>query len=241
MIGSKVIISGGYDGNDSLAHTELLDQCIQLPDLPEAKWGVTGGLLGDIPLVIGGDDDDDDGHEVLQIGKDAIIPFASHLNAKRQFAATTQKNQSLWVTGGQDPRPQLLKSTELIQRDGTIIAGPDLPVAAVRHAIVDQHDDTYMLIGGFTDDGSFSKATYVYNARSGKWTKGPDLLQGRIYHSAGILHDAITHDQYTVVVDMELHQWRSSNPDPQSGTKVNTSSTHLHFVIVLNLTNFLIY
>ena len=40
----------------------------------------------------------------------------------------------------------------------------------------------------------------VYNGQSGKWTKGPDLLQGRHSHSAGILHDAITHDQYTVVV-----------------------------------------
>ena len=27
------------------------------------------------------------------------------------------------------------------------------------------------------------------------------------------------------------HQWRSSNQDPQSGPKVSTSSTHLHFVI----------
>ena len=209
MIGSKVIISGGFDNGldgyreDPLAHTELLDlktgQCIQLPDLPQPKSGVTGGLLGDIPLVIGGDDD---GHEVLQIGKDAIIPFASHLNGKsrRLFAATTQKNQSLWVTGGEDDSSNALKSTELIQRDGTIIAGPDLPVAAAFHAIVDQHDDTYMLIGGWTDDGRNSKATYVYNGQSGKWTKGPDLLQGRIRHSAGILHDAITHDQYTVVV-----------------------------------------
>ena len=73
-------------------------------------------------------------------------------------------------------------------------------MCASGHAIVDQHDDTYMLIGGWTDDGVNSKATYVYNARSGKWTKGPDLLKGRIEHSAGILHDAITHDQYTVVV-----------------------------------------
>ena len=201
MIGSKVIISGGYghDGN-ALAHTELLDlktgQCIQLPDLPEPKDGVTGGLLGDIPLVIGGYQDD----EVLQIGKDAIIPFASHLNAMRWYAATTQKNQSLWVTGGQEDGQNKLKSTELIQRDGTIIAGPDLPVAAEFHAIVDQHDDTYMLIGGDTDDGEESKATYVYNGQSGKWTKGPYLLEGRYGHSAGILYDVITHDQYTVVV-----------------------------------------
>ena len=144
---------------------------------------LTKGLLGDIPLVIGGNKDD----EVLQIGKDAIIPFASNMNSKRKNAATIQKNQSLWITGGYDSFKGKLKSTELIQRDGTIIAGPDLPVAVRNHAIVDQHDDTYMLIGGFTDDGynskAASKATYVYNGKSGKWTKGPDLLQGRRGHS----------------------------------------------------------
>ena len=113
--------------------------------MPKAKFGITGGLLGDIPLVIGGEKDD----EVLEIGKDAIIPFASQLSSKRGFAATTQMNQSLWVTGGYSSGK--LKSTETIQRDGTIIAGPDLPVAACGHAIVDQHDDTYMLIGGHTD------------------------------------------------------------------------------------------
>ena len=108
--------------------------------MPKAKYGINGGLLGDIPLIIGGYGDD----EVLEIGKDAIIPFASQLSSKRFFAATTQRNQALWVTGGYSS--EKLKSTELIQRDGTIIAGPDLPVAAYCHAIVDQHEDTYMLI-----------------------------------------------------------------------------------------------
>ena len=37
------------------------------------------------------------------------------------------------------------------------------------------------------------------------------------------------------------HQWRFSNQDPQSGPKVSTSSTHLDFVIVLDMTNVLFY
>ena len=59
----------------STLHTELLDlntgQSIQLPSLPQPKFGITGGILGDIPLVIGGRGGYGD-DEVLQVGKDAI-------------------------------------------------------------------------------------------------------------------------------------------------------------------------
>ena len=149
-------------------------------------------------MVIGGDEDD----EVLKIGT-TIIPFQSHLSKKRFLAATTPKNQSLWVTGGKDAsfKDSKLKSTDIIQRDGTIVVGPELPLALSQHAIVEiQPDETYMLIGGNTDDAFASKVTFVYHARIGKWTKGPDLLQGRYAHSAGILHDIATHHPYTVVV-----------------------------------------
>ena len=66
--------------------------------------------------------------------------------------------------------------------------------------MINWHNNLVVLGGQTTDDDYYSKATYVYNGQSGKWTKGPDLLLGRRSHSAGILHDAITHDQYTVVV-----------------------------------------
>ena len=197
-IGSKVLIAGGYGAG---GHTEVLDlktgQTIQLPNLPTAKSGVTGGLLGDtLPLVIGGWKDD----EVLQMDKE-ITPFSSHLKEKRLLAATTPFNEALWVTGGRDASRNILKSTELIQRDGTIVAAPDLPVASVGHAIVEVlPDEAYMCIAGWTEDGYNSKATYVFNRSNGKWTRGPDLLQGRRLHTAGILLDNVTNDPYTVVV-----------------------------------------
>ena len=190
-IGSKVLVSGGSDG-EYLAHTELLDlktgQTIQLPDLPTAKEGVTGGMLGDMPLVIGGRGSD----EVLQIDK-VIIPFPSHLKENRGFAATTPFKQALWVTGG----VKKIKSTELIQRDGSIVAGPELPVGAQQHAIVEVlPDEQYILIGG----DIHSKATYIFQSNNQRWTRGPDLIEGRWGHTAGIIHDSVTHDPYIVVV-----------------------------------------
>ena len=195
-IGSKVLVSGGSDG-EYLAHTELLDlktgQTIQLPDLPKAKGGVTGGMLGDMPLVIGGSRN---GDEVLQIDK-VITPFPSHLKEKRNRAATTPFKQALWVTGG----VKKIKSTELIQRDGSIVAGPELPVGAHLHAIVEVlPDEQYILIGGATEDGIYSKATYVFNVNNERWTRGPDLIDGRRGHTAGIITDSVTHDPYIVVV-----------------------------------------
>ena len=105
--------------------------------------------------------------------------------------------QALWVTGGIGK----LKSTELIQRDGRIIAGPELPVGAEGHAIVEVlPDEQYILIGGDTEDGYDSKATYVFNVNNERWTRGPDLIEGRNSHTAGIIHDSVTHDPYIVVV-----------------------------------------
>ena len=193
-IGTKVIISGGYG---AATHTELLDlktgHNAQLPDLPTAKEGVTGGMLGDMPLVIGGNEN---GDEVLQIDK-VITPFPSHLKEKRESAATTPFKQALWVTGGY----KKIKSTELIQRDGNIIAGPELPVGADCHAIVEVlPDEQYILIGGWTEDCQYSKATYFFHVNNERWTRGPDLIEGRRWHTAGIIQDSVTHDPYIVVV-----------------------------------------
>merc|ERR1712045_1075038 len=89
-----------------------------------------------------------------------------------------------------------------------------------------------MLIGGCTSEDSYSKATYVYNGQSGKWTKGPDLLQGRFAHSAGTLHDAITHDQYTVVVGGWNRRYLSSVEVLKSGSTEWAQGTPLPIPLI---------
>ena len=96
--------------------------------------------------------------------------------------------------------PGHLKSTEVIQRDGTIVAGPDLPVAVAGHTITEtKEDEQYMLIGGYS--GQVYKSTYYHdNTSNGPWLEGPDLNEARYGHTAGLIFDKVNHTQYTVVV-----------------------------------------
>ena len=108
---------------------------------------------------------------------------------------------------------QVQEDHQVIQRDGTIVAGPDLPVALDGHTITAiNEDDEYMLIGGGLS-GQVQKSTYYHcntsNSLSwldynyygnGPWLEGPDLKEARAYHTAGLIFDKGNHTQYTVVV-----------------------------------------
>ena len=215
--GPKVLIAGGWDGNTFLKDTEVLDitngKTIKLPDLPRGKSGVTGGMLGGIPLICGGYDGQVH-NECHQMAQNNISTFNSHLKSKRAGAATTTKvpSKSLWVTGGINRSDGYLKSTEVIQRDGTIVAGPDLPVAVNGHTITaTKEDEQYMLIGGDLAWQAQKSTYYHYNTSNGPWLEGPDLKEARIGHTAGLIFDKVNHTQYTVVVGgyNESHALRS--------------------------------
>ena len=100
FIGPKVLIAGGFSGTTQLKDTEVLDitngKTIKLPDLPRGKAGVTGGMLGGIPLICGGFDGQQDQNECHQMAKNNISTYNSHLKSKRADAATTTKGSSLW-------------------------------------------------------------------------------------------------------------------------------------------------
>ena len=202
--GPKVLIAGGKDGPTIFKDTEVLDitngKTIKLPDLPRGKGGVTGGMLGGIPLICGGFDGQQVHNECHQMAKNNISTFNSHLKSKRANAATTTKGPALWVTGGYNRSDGYLKSTEVIQRDGTIVAGPDLPVAVQAHTITEtKEDEKYMLIGGYS--GQHHKSTYYhYKTNNDPWLEGPDLNEARAGHTAGLIFDKVNHTQYTVVV-----------------------------------------
>merc|ERR1712015_252150 len=99
------------------------------PVTPAFPLGRSGGMLGGIPLICGGYDGQQDHNECHQMAKNNISTFNSHLKSKRAGAATTTKGPSLWVTGGVNNSDGFLKSTEVIQRDGTIVSGPSSQVS----------------------------------------------------------------------------------------------------------------
>ena len=225
----KILIADGVDGT-----TEILEiktgNTIKLPDLPNGKCGLTGGMLSDIPLVCGGWDD----QQCHQIEKDTITTFTSHLKSKRGYAATTPNLQSLWVTGGFNCSDGHLKSTEVIQRDGSIVAGPDLPVAVWCHSMTEvKKDELYLLIGGWSG-GQISKSTYFYNVSNDKWKNGPDLKEARMYHTAGLIFDKVNHTQYTVVVGGYNGSTRLSSVEilKEGSNEWTQGKQHLIFAII---------
>ena len=57
----------------------------------------------------------------------------------------------------------------------------------------------FILIGGASDDGRSSSATYLYEEKKG-WRPGPNLKNARGWHTAGVLTDRVSTKQYIVAV-----------------------------------------
>ena len=108
-------------------------------------------------------------------------------------------NNTLWVTGGGLHPFNTLKTTEFVTKEGKTSKGPDLPLALDCHAIVALNRGVFILIGGWSDDHVFSSATYFYEEKKG-WRPGPNLKNGRCYHTVGVLSDRVSTKQYIVAV-----------------------------------------
>ena len=97
--------------------------------------------------------------------------------------------------GGQG---KLLKTTEFVTKDGQTSQGPDLPLALSGHSIVALNSGAFILIGGYSD-GRYSSATHFYEEKKG-WRPGPNLKNGRYFHTAGVLTDRVSTKTYIVAV-----------------------------------------
>ena len=160
--------------------------------LAKRTAGATGGLLDGLPVIVGGVDD----RQIHSIAKDQS-KFLGQLTVKREDAASVVlSNNTLWVTGGLD-QSNRLKTTEFVTKEGKTSKGPDLPLALSFHAIVALNRGVFILIGGWS--GVNSSATYFYEEKKG-WRPGPNLKNGRYWHTAGVLTDRVSTKQYIVAV-----------------------------------------
>ena len=58
-----------------------------------------------------------------------------------------------------------------------------------------------MLIGGsYTINPQGSNKTWFFNHQNERWIPGPDLGTGRCYHTAGIVKDRETNEEFVAVV-----------------------------------------
>ena len=121
------------------------------------------------------------------------------MSVKRNHAASVVlSNNTLRVTGGFDQACNVIKTTAIVTKDVQTSQGPNLPLALSRHAIVALNSGVFILIGGGSDNGR-SSATYFYEEKKG-WRSGPNLINARSFHTAGVLTDRVSTKTFIVAV-----------------------------------------
>ena len=124
-----LITTGGTTGYAKVKKSEILDfseknefQCADWVDYPIDVYDATGGLVGQVPVICGGDSGDSLFHDECYkvTGNKAV--FLGKMKTKRYAAASVVLNDSvLWVTGGFNGIR--LSSTEFIYSNGMISNG----------------------------------------------------------------------------------------------------------------------
>ena len=70
----------------------------------------------------------------------------------------------------------MLISTEIIDADGTILDGPDLPETRARHCAVTLPNGKVVIMGGKTSSSVTTKDVLIYDPSTSTYTSGPDMF-----------------------------------------------------------------
>ena len=173
--------------------------CQNLAPFAKMAFGATGALVEGVPLICGGGYYPSGSYydECYQITK-LMTSLVTNMKSKRRYAASVVlDNNKLWVMGGHDGSTYL-SSTEYVQIGAGSTSGPDLPLAVYSHAIVAWNSSYFMLIGGTYNYNELAK-TFYYHGVKQEWTSGPELIQARIEHAAGLGMDTATTLHYIAV------------------------------------------
>ena len=187
-IGTKVLVTPGYEDGSSVQNTELIDltdpsfQCT-VSQFPTSVYAATGGLIGNTPLICGGLNRVTFEYQksCYSLQEDGDWKLESNLNTKRGFAANGHviMNNKLLIAGGWNGTR--LATIEVVAPNTKSETLPiRLPVAMSGSCIVPWDANTFMIIGG-RDSGSDRNDTYFINIANNTYTTGPTLLIARAY------------------------------------------------------------
>ena len=184
------------------------NMCYNWPNLPISLEGATGGLIRDTVIICGGGIGWNLQHMNFYVDECYSLTsekatLVTHMSVGRSDAASIVINDNtLWVTGGK--KDTTLASTEYLTVTGTM-PGPDLPMALGWLAMVAFNSTCSMVIGGFNfgstlsfDSASYA-STYFYDHNEEEWITGPNLIQARHSHAAGIVTDEVTDENFVAV------------------------------------------
>ena len=197
---SKFLITTGWNKDGYPRNSKILDlsikggsNCNDWAEFPKDVAAATGGVIQDVVVICGGGYASTEFNECYSLNGQAAT-LITHMSAKRQYAASLVIDKTkLWITGGVH-----LASSEYITLEG-IEPGPELPTIIDSHALVAIDNTLSMLIGGSTTENVATKTTHYFDHQSHNWIQGPDLMQARWQHAAGIVTDQVTNEKLVIV------------------------------------------
>ena len=169
--------------------------CQNLPNLTIGRDGAEGILFNQNRLIICGGFNSPQSLFVLSECEELIggswTAIASMNQPRCLFASspiTFRGNEGFIVSGGKGSILQLLSSSEIF--DGSIWNSvADIPEQVTGHCMVNIDTGiTAMAIGGQTLDYLGISATYFYDSVADSWSRGPDLIVPRTYHSCAVFN-----------------------------------------------------
>ena len=81
--------------------------------------------------------------------------------------------------------------------------GPNLPIPIQEHALVAIDNTLSLLIGGLNIENAPIQSTHYFDHQAHNWIQGPDLMQARIGHAAGVVTDEVTTEKIVIVTGGE--------------------------------------
>ena len=197
---SKFLITTGWNKDGYPRNSKILDlsikggsNCNDWAEFPKDVAAATGGVIQDVVVICGGGYASTEFNECYSLNGQAAT-LITHMSAKRQYAASLVIDKTkLWITGGVH-----LASSEYITLEG-IEPGPELPTIIDSHALVAIDNTLSMLIGGRTTGNAATQTTHYFDHQSHNWIQGPDLMQARWQHAAGIVTDQVTNEKLVIV------------------------------------------
>ena len=184
------------------------NECENWDDFPlhdTSLIGQTGGLLGKIPIICGGNNNDY-GSSCL-IYKDKWTVHV-RLSVRRVNAASLVLNETiLWITGGESSffnfygSGYISNTSDFIGIEAGSQPGPDLPLGFIKHSMIGINSTLSMIIGGYHHYSELkcSPLTFWFYHGESKWVEAPSLNHGRQEHANGIAVDQVTKEKLVIV------------------------------------------
>ena len=173
--------------------------CSDLAEFPEELYSAVGANLGGTPVICGGRGSSGQNLDKCFKFTNSVWEEFVSMKEKRRFAAAVNINDKLHVFGGYSGSSNL-KTSEIINVEGEVSDGPDLPTGVRGHAMSKINDTVFLLSGGAINTyNEYSAKTWYYNHDTRAFTSGPDLLEGRNLHGSALNVDKVTKAKIVVI------------------------------------------